>query len=175
MSAIRREGMTPEMVVRKMVHRMGYRYRLHQRDLPGRPDLVFASRKKVIFVHGCFWHQHALRTCKIVRLPKSNTSYWIPKLKKNAERDSQHYRSLKERGWAVLVIWECETADIQSTEMRVRRFLGDKHQDRRSLPPHRLSSTEGCQEAPLSSAGAISRNLQVAGSSTVRSGTSRCY
>ena len=126
MSAIRAEGMKPEMVVRKMVYRMGYRYRLHQHHLPGRPDLVFSSRKKVIFVHGCFWHQHDLRTCKIVRLPKSNTSYWIPKLKTNAERDSQHYRSLKELGWAVLVIWECEIADMKSIERRVRRFLGDK-------------------------------------------------
>ena len=172
MSAIRATGMTPEVVVRKMVHRMGYRYRLHQRDLPGRPDLVFASRRKVIFVHGCFWHQHDLRTCKIVRLPKSNTSYWIPKLKKNAERDSQHYRSLKERGWAVLVIWECETADTESTEARLRRFLGDKQQNGRRHPSRR--STEGSHEASLSSASAISCNPLVSGDSTVRFGPSRC-
>ena len=108
MSGIRSKGMKPEMTVRHQLHSMGYRYRLHRRDLPGKPDLVFPVRRKVIFVHGCFWHQHADLACRIVRQPKSNQEYWLPKLERNVARDAENFVLLRELGWKVLVIWECE-------------------------------------------------------------------
>ena len=108
MSGIRSTGMKPEMTVRRQLHAWGYRYRLHCRDLPGRPDLVFPSRRKVIFVHGCFWHQHADPDCRIVRRPRSNQEYWLPKLERNVVRDVENFARLRETGWDVLVIWECE-------------------------------------------------------------------
>ena len=126
MRAIRSTGMRPEITVRKLIHGMGYRYRLHRRNLPGRPDLVFPSQKKVIFVHGCFWHQHAGRNCKIVRKPKSNTDYWLPKLRQNVKRDAEHFIALKKQGWKVLVIWECEVCDDATIERRVRNFLKEE-------------------------------------------------
>lgn len=125
MRAIRSKGMKPELSVRKMIHRMGYRYRLHRTDLPGRPDLVFGSRKKVIFVHGCFWHQHPSPNCKIVRTPKSNTSYWEPKLANNRTRDIQHQLALRRHGWDVLILWECEILRDDALETRVRTFLDE--------------------------------------------------
>ena len=126
MSNIRAKDMKPEMAVRRITHAMGYRYRLHGKDLPGKPDLVFPSRRKVIFVHGCFWHQHASPACKIARRPRSNQSYWLPKLERNAERDIEHQSKLAESGWDVLVIWECETRTDSSGDMvanRIRDFL----------------------------------------------------
>ena len=123
MSNIRAKGMKPEMIVRRITHAMGYRYRLHRKDLPGKPDLVFPARRKVIFVHGCFWHQHADPKCKIARLPKSNQDYWLPKLERNVIRDGDHLTTLRLMGWDVLVIWECEIKkDARITE-RIRRFL----------------------------------------------------
>lgn len=124
MSAIRSHGMKPEMVVRRLVHGMGYRYRLHRADLPGRPDLVFPGRAKVIFVHGCFWHQHKKAACRDSRLPKSNLIYWKPKLARNIERDKKNIRALRRRGWKVLVIWECKTGDVGALAERIRTFLG---------------------------------------------------
>jgi DNA mismatch endonuclease, patch repair protein len=111
MSAIRSTGMKHEMAVRRMAFWMGYRFRLHQGDLPGKPDLVFPSRRAVIFVHGCFWHQHPSRRCKIVRTPESNLDYWRPKLLRNAERDKSNRRKLRSLSWRVLVAWECSLAD----------------------------------------------------------------
>lgn len=108
MAAIKSAGMKPEMMVRSMVHRMGYRYRLHAKDLPGKPDLVFRSRKKAIFVHGCFWHQHQDPACPDGRAPKSNLSYWAPKLARNVTRDARNLESLTAMGWKTLVLWECE-------------------------------------------------------------------
>ena len=90
MSGIRSTGMRPEMTVRQQLHAEGYRYRLHRRDLPGKPELVFPSRRKVIFVHGCFWHQHADPGCRIARRPQSNREYWLPKLERNAARDAEN-------------------------------------------------------------------------------------
>lgn len=124
MSHIRAKGMVPEMVVRRLVHGMGYRYRLHCKDLPGKPDLVFSSRHKVLFVHGCFWHQHDDPACKIARVPRSNRDYWIPKLARNKARDAQHQAMLREMGWDVLVIWECQLKDIEKLTRRLRKFLG---------------------------------------------------
>lgn len=123
MSKIRATGMKPEMAVRQLVHSLGYRYRLHRKDLPGKPDLVFPARKKVIFVNGCFWHQHSEPSCKITNRPKSNQEYWLPKLKKNTQRDAQNHAKLHELGWDVLVIWECEVIDNTGLVERVQDYL----------------------------------------------------
>lgn len=123
MRAIRNKDMKPELTVRKLVHSMGYRYRLHKSDLPGRPDLVFPSRNKVIFVHGCFWHQHSEYNCKIARKPKSNTGYWFPKLERNVQRDKENFRDLERQGWNVMIVWECEIDDGAAIKDRLRRFL----------------------------------------------------
>ena len=123
MSNIRATGMKPEMVVRRLTHAMGYRYRLHRKDLPGKPDLVFLSRRKAIFVHGCFWHQHADTACKISRRPQSNQDYWLPKLERNVARDAVHQVRLTELGWNVLVIWECEVKAGDGLAERIQSFL----------------------------------------------------
>ncbi len=125
MAAIKSKDMKPEMAVRKMVHALGYRYRLHRRDLPGKPDLVFGPRRKVIFVHGCFWHMHPKETCLDARRPKSNTGYWTPKLARNVVRDSAHAAALRKFGWRVLVIWECETKDPVKLTARLTKFLAN--------------------------------------------------
>lgn len=122
MRRIKSKGMKPEMLVRRLVHRLGYRYRLHRKDLPGKPDLVFAPRRKAIFVHGCFWHVH--EDCIDGRAPKSNQGYWGPKLARNIERDKANIAALENTGWLVLVIWECETKDLELLNNRVSKFLG---------------------------------------------------
>ena len=125
MSAIRSTGMKPELLVRSLVHGMGYRYRLHAKDLPGTPDLVFRPRKKAIFVHGCFWHQHPKQGCKDGRAPKSNLGYWAGKLARNVARDAQHVATLKKMGWRSLVIWECEALKGgDALARRIGKFLG---------------------------------------------------
>jgi DNA mismatch endonuclease (patch repair protein) len=126
MSNIRAKGMKPEMVVRRLAHAMGYRYRLHSKDVPGKPDLVFPGRRKAIFVHGCFWHQHADPFCKIARRPQSNQDYWLPKLKRNVARDAEHQARLAELGWDVLVIWECEVEAGDGLAERIIFFLNNK-------------------------------------------------
>lgn len=123
MRAIRSTGMKPERAVRRMVHGMGYRYRLHRHDLPGRPDMVFPGRRKVIFVHGCFWHSHADPQCKRSHQPKSNRKYWIPKLQRTRDRDRENRTRLEELGWDVLVIWECEVEADEDLAERVKGFL----------------------------------------------------
>jgi DNA mismatch endonuclease, patch repair protein len=123
MAAIRSKDMKPEMIVRRLVHGMGYRYRLHRKGLPGKPDLVFGPKRKVIFVHGCFWHQHDKAECLDGRLPKSNTGYWGPKLQRNVERDQSNVVELSKQGWDVLVVWECETGDEGSLRQRLQKFL----------------------------------------------------
>ncbi len=123
MSAIRSKGMKPEMTVRSLVHSLGFRYRLHRKDLPGKPDLVFGPRRKVIFVHGCFWHQHPDPACIDGRLPKSRTEYWHTKLARNVERDRLNCETLEDSGWQVMTIWECETTRIDLAN-RIQEFLG---------------------------------------------------
>ena len=120
MSRIRRTDTKPELTVRRLVHSMGYRYRLHAKDLPGRPDMVFRSRRKVIFVHGCFWHQHG---CKQYRMPRSRLSFWEPKLEGNVVRDRQSNALLEADGWGVLIVWECELKDLDSLAQRIKNFL----------------------------------------------------
>lgn len=126
MRAIRSKGMKPEMAVRRLVHGMGYRYRLHRKDLPNKPDLVFSSRKKVIFVHGCFWHLHDDPGCEIAHRPKSNKSYWLPKLKRNQKRDRAARAALGAMGWKVLVIWECQLKNEKWLHRTLKKFLGPK-------------------------------------------------
>lgn len=121
MRRIRDRDTIPELLVRRLTHGMGYRYRLHCKDLPGKPDLVFASRRKVIFVHECFWHQH--NACKAGRVPTSNTGYWAPKLLRNVTRDAEARGRLEAVGWKVMVVWECETKDQPALVGKLRRFL----------------------------------------------------
>ncbi|WP_338141272.1 very short patch repair endonuclease [Agrobacterium tumefaciens] len=123
MSRVGHKDTKPEMIVRRLVHGMGYRYRLHRKNLPGSPDLVFPSRKKVVFVHGCFWHAHADQHCKLSRPPKTRLDYWEPKLARNKERDSATEQKLKLEGWGVLVVWECQLRDRDALESRLREFL----------------------------------------------------
>ncbi|MBZ4370067.1 very short patch repair endonuclease [Corallococcus sp. AS-1-6] len=122
MSRIRAKDTQPEVLVRRIVHAAGYRFRLHRRDLPGRPDLVFPGLRKIIQVHGCFWHQHA--RCVDGRVPRSNAGYWGPKLERNKQRDVEVERALTKLGWSVLTVWECETAKPDLVAERVLQFLG---------------------------------------------------
>lgn len=123
MSRIRNKDTRPEMQVRRLAHGLGYRYRLHDADLPGKPDLVFSKRRKVIFVHGCFWHRHPAADCKLARLPKSRLDFWRPKLENNRARDLENQKKLAMEGWQVLVLWECELRDVHRLEQRIRSFL----------------------------------------------------
>jgi DNA mismatch endonuclease (patch repair protein) len=123
MRRIRGKDTKPELIVRRALFGMGYRYRIHDAKLPGKPDLVFTKRRKVIFVHGCFWHNHSHARCKIARLPKSNSSYWADKLRRNVERDTVRRTELRRIGWKALVIWECQTKSIERQLNRIRRFL----------------------------------------------------
>ncbi len=120
MRRIRSKHSSIELIVRRTVSRLGYRYRLHRPDLPGRPDLVFGKLKRVIFVHGCFWHCHG---CAESHVPRSNTSYWEPKLRRNAERDRVHVTELRRMGWRVLILWECQLSDLVRLEKSLRKFL----------------------------------------------------
>lgn len=117
MASIRGKDTKPEMAVRKAAHSLGLRYRLHRRDLPGSPDLVFPSRRKVIFVHGCYWHRHA--GCRLAYSPKTNVDFWNAKFNKNVVRDAEALFKLKADGWDAWVIWECETTDIASVKSRL--------------------------------------------------------
>ena len=122
MRRIRKVDTKPELIVRRIAHRLGYRFRLHRRDLPGTPDLVFPRLRKVIFVHGCFWHQH---DCHLgAKQPSTNAAYWLPKLARNVERDRLARKRLEDDGWRVLVIWECQTRMPDLATMLVEEFLG---------------------------------------------------
>jgi DNA mismatch endonuclease (patch repair protein) len=121
MARVRSKHSRPELLVRKLVFALGYRYRLHAKDLPGHPDLVLRPRGKVIFVHGCFWHRHA--NCALARMPKSRLDFWEPKLEGNRRRDETNRRLLAREGWKVLTIWECQLGDTERLERRIRRFL----------------------------------------------------
>lgn len=117
------------MVVRRLVYSMGYRYRLHRRELPGSPDLTFFGMRKVIFVHGCFWHRHG---CRLSTTPKTNTSYWSRKFQDNQERDSRVVRQLERAGWAVLTIWQCQMRKPEQLAARIRRFLKNETRHHRA-------------------------------------------
>ncbi len=121
MAKVRSKDSRPEMVVRRLVFAGGYRYRLHAKDLPGCPDIVFRGRGKAIFVHGCFWHRH--NGCALARLPKSRLDFWGSKLESNKQRDARNKRRLAREGWKVLTIWECQLKDTERLEQTIRRFL----------------------------------------------------
>jgi DNA mismatch endonuclease (patch repair protein) len=121
MRLIQSMNTSPEKVARHFVHKLGYRYRLHGADLPGRPDLVFPGRRKVIFVHGCFWHRH--NHCDLARLPKSRLEFWLPKLTRNKERDAANRGALTRMGWSSLVIWECDLRDPIRVMFKTLMFL----------------------------------------------------
>ncbi|MGA8763643.1 MAG: very short patch repair endonuclease [Candidatus Sulfotelmatobacter sp.] len=125
MSAIRAKDTRPELAVRGLLHQLGYRYRLHARNLPGRPDIVFRNRHSVIFVHGCFWHGH--NRCKLNRAPQSRRDYWIPKLEANQRRDQEVVKRLNAAGWRSLVVWECEIANVKTLARTLRAFLGPQN------------------------------------------------
>ncbi|MDQ6702617.1 MAG: DNA mismatch endonuclease Vsr [Pseudomonadota bacterium] len=123
MGRIRGKDTAPEMMVRRIVHKIGYRYRLHRKDLPGCPDLVFPRSRKVIFVHGCFWHRHPDPKCPLARLPKTRLDFWEPKLSANHRRDERVQAALAAAGWRIFVAWECEIGDKEQLENKLRRFL----------------------------------------------------
>jgi len=121
MKLIRSKNTKVEMVVRRLTHAMGYRYRLHSKALPGSPDMVFPARKKVIFVHGCFWHQH--ENCRHYRMPRSKLDFWLPRLESNKRRDAKVYEQIKESGWRYLVVWECELKNREAVANHIKSFL----------------------------------------------------
>ncbi|MGA8938762.1 MAG: DNA mismatch endonuclease Vsr [Acidobacteriaceae bacterium] len=121
MRMIRSRDTKPEVFVRSLIHRMGFRFRLHVKDLPGRPDIVLPRLGKVVFVHGCFWHQHS--QCREGRVPKSRRDYWRPKLERNVERDAEHRHELRRLGWKSLVVWECELDRSDTLRARLSKFL----------------------------------------------------
>jgi len=122
MSQVRQKDTKPEMVVRRLIHSMGFRYRLHGKELPGRPDLVFSKSKRVIFVHGCYWHRH---DCKKASMPSSNVEYWKKKFAENVARDNKVLSELASLGWASMVVWECETRDADALALSLSAFLQD--------------------------------------------------
>jgi DNA mismatch endonuclease (patch repair protein) len=124
MAKVRGRDTKPELAVRRRLHAMGYRYRLHDKKLPGSPDLVFAGRRKALFVHGCFWHMH--EGCALARMPKSRLDFWRPKLEGNRARDAAKVSQLRELGWEVMTVWECELRDMDALVARVVAFLNNE-------------------------------------------------
>ncbi|MBO9529583.1 MAG: DNA mismatch endonuclease Vsr [Acinetobacter oleivorans] len=122
MRAVKSKNTAPEIVIRKLIHSQGYRYRLHDQTLHGNPDIVFRKKKKVIFIHGCFWHGHPCKRGS--RIPASNQPYWIQKIEKNKTRDLLHAKLLQEAGWSILVIWECELKNLDEIKKEIKTFLG---------------------------------------------------
>lgn len=127
MAQVKSKGMKPEMKVRHLLHGLGYRYRLQRADLPGKPDLVFPSRRKIVFINGCFWHNHP--DCPRVRIPASNRNYWVSKLQRNQARDERNIGLLKERGWSVMTVWECQLRDMEATTEALIEFLDKQPSD----------------------------------------------
>jgi DNA mismatch endonuclease (patch repair protein) len=124
MGAIKGADTRPELAVRRMLHAAGFRFRLHRKDLPGRPDIVFPSRRKAIFVHGCFWHRHP--GCPYAYVPKTRVAFWQEKFQRNTERDAKAQAALAACGWRSFVVWECELPKANLLMIRLRAFLGDK-------------------------------------------------
>lgn len=131
MKSVATRNTGPELSVRRVLHKLGYRYRLHGKNLPGRPDIVFPSRKKVVFVHGCFWHGH---NCNKGRLPKSRPEYWAPKIEANQARDARAASALAVAGWQSLTVWQCELREIDNLTLVLTEFLG---------PPGRVEGGDG--------------------------------
>ncbi len=130
MRSVRSANTGPELVVRKLLHGMGFRFRLHKKGLPGRPDVVLPKHRAIVFVHGCFWHGHG---CSKGRLPKSRLRFWTDKIERNRTRDAESVRSLQATGWRVLTIWQCETKDTDGLLRRFKRFFSRNGRSSRSL------------------------------------------
>jgi DNA mismatch endonuclease (patch repair protein) len=139
MRQVKAKNTIPERTLRTLLHRWGYRFRLHRSDLPGKPDIVFPSRRKVIFVHGCFWHRHP--NCSKGSIPKSRADYWIPKLQRNVERDIENMDCLQRLGWQVLIVWQCELHE-KATLFELKHFLG---------PPHRVGPAKHLESGSVGS------------------------
>ena len=146
MANIRGRDTAPERAVRKIAHRMGLRFRLYRRDLPGRPDLVLPKHRLAIFVHGCFWHQH--EGCRYAHLPKTRTRYWETKFARNVERDSENEESLRSLGWNVAVVWECEVGDEEGVRQRLKAAI------RSNVPNPDLEEAGSRQDGPAQGSGA---------------------
>lgn len=125
MRGSRSKDTKPELLVRGLLRRLGYGYRLHRKDLPGKPDIAFIGRKRAIFVHGCFWHQHESVECNVSRRPESNLSFWNEKFQKNRARDRRNEQCLIDSGWKVMTVWECELADQEAVAARLGAFLNE--------------------------------------------------
>ncbi len=123
MGRIKSKDTTPELRTRSLLHTLGFRFRLHRVDLPGKPDVVLPKRRTVVFVHGCFWHGHDCKKGSAHRKPKTNTDYWYKKLTRNRERDAQHAREYQKLGWRRIVVWACETANLDALASRFRQEL----------------------------------------------------
>lgn len=121
MSRVRNKDTKPERVVRSLLHRLGYRFRLHDKKLSGKPDIVLARHRKVVFIHGCFWHRHGV--CRALSIPENNSDFWARKFAENVRRDGEKLAALREAGWDVLVVWECQTKDRDKLERTVRSFM----------------------------------------------------
>jgi DNA mismatch endonuclease (patch repair protein) len=161
MSRVKGKNTKPELIMRRLVHSLGYRFRLHGAKLPGRPDLVFAGRKAVIFVHGCFFHRHPDPACRLARLPKSRLDFWLPKLDANRARDERNVRELLGTGWRVLTVWECELRDKMPLIRRITDFLG---------PPAGSVSAHGRSQRKIENTKRASRGRVVRRSRRPRNG-----
>lgn len=122
MRRVRSTDTTPERRVRSLLHKLGYRFRIHRLDLPGKPDIVLPKRLTVVFVHGCFWHRH--QGCPHATTPASRQEYWLPKFRRTVDRDQKNQEELRQQGWNVIIVWECETKDLQKLAAQLPRFIG---------------------------------------------------
>ena len=120
MSRIKSRDTTPEMIVRRLLFSMGYRYRVNAKELPGKPDIVFTRKRKAIFVHGCFWHRHS--ACRYTTMPKTNTDFWKNKFERTQERDKENCQSLKAMNWDYLIIWECTVKEIKTSSLKKQLY-----------------------------------------------------
>ncbi|QWO99433.1 DNA mismatch endonuclease Vsr [Akkermansia muciniphila] len=123
MSHVRNRDTRPEKIIRSILHKSGFRFRIQRKDLPGKPDIVLPKYKTIIFVHGCFWHQH--EGCKKALPPKSNVSFWLEKFRKNKERDRKVIRTLQESGWKVIVVWQCEIPKIKNNPEIIKKLISE--------------------------------------------------
>ena len=123
MSRVQSKDTKPEMLVRSLIHKLGYRFRLHSEHLPGKPDLVFPSRRKIVFIHGCYWHGHGCK--RGARIPQTNRKYWLGKISRNKRRDTRLRKILQRDGWKVLVLWECQLKNEKTLTGRIEKFLSD--------------------------------------------------
>jgi DNA mismatch endonuclease, patch repair protein len=137
MRRVRSADTTPERKIRSLLHKLGYRFRIHRRDLPGKPDIVLQKHLTVVFVHGCFWHRH--QDCSRATTPASRKEYWLPKFKRTIDRDRNNQETLRQQGWNVVVIWECETKDMQKLATQLSRLIDPYSQ---TLPPSMAIAAE---------------------------------